>query len=46
MGNVVDEYWYKEGLTRVDINLGSVHKNSNGDFFVSATGILRDDNDE
>ncbi|MDD5793947.1 MAG: hypothetical protein PUD42_04170 [Clostridiales bacterium] len=45
MGNVVDEYWYKEGLTRVDINLGSVHKNSNGDFFVSATGILRDDND-
>ena len=41
--NVSDEYWYKEGITRVSVNLGNIHKDSNGNLIVSATGIVNDD---
>ncbi len=41
-GNPVDSTWYQEGLTRVNMAVGSAHVNSHGENVISASGILND----
>lgn len=41
-GNPVDSTWYQEGMTRVNMAVGSAHVNSHGENVISASGILND----
>lgn len=41
-GNPADSTWYQEGLTRVNMAVGSAHVNSHGENVISASGILND----
>lgn len=41
-GNPAESTWYQEGLTRVNMAVGSAHVNSNGENVISASGILND----
>ena len=41
-GNPVDSTWYQEGLTRVNMAVGSAHVNSHGENVISASGSLND----
>lgn len=43
--NPVQSTWYKEGLTRVNMAVGSAYKNSEGVNVISASGILNDGTD-
>ena len=45
-GNVADEPWYKEGITRINMDLGKAHDAGNGEFVVSATGTLQNGSDD
>ncbi|SER82007.1 methyl-accepting chemotaxis protein [Lachnobacterium bovis] len=36
------EIWYKQGLSRVQMNYGETYKNSKGEYVISASGILND----
>ena len=40
--NVTDSQWYKEGLTRINLEYGDAYVNSNGQSVISATGIIDD----
>lgn len=41
----VQSTWYKEGLTRVNMAVGSAYQNSEGENVISASGILDDGSD-
>ena len=41
----VESTWYKEGLTRVNMAVGSAYKNAEGVNVISASGILNDGTD-
>lgn len=41
--NATNSVWFKEGLTRVNMAVGTPHINSQGENVISATGILQDD---
>ena len=43
--NPVQSTWYKEGLTRVNMAVGSAYKNAGGVNVISASGILNDGTD-
>ena len=43
--NPVQSTWYKEGLTRVNMAVGSAYKNAEGVNVISASGILNDRTD-
>lgn len=43
--NPVQSTWYKEGLTRVNMAVGSAYKNADGVNVISASGILNDGTD-
>ena len=43
--NPVQSIWYKEGLTRVNMAVGSAYKNADGVNVISASGILNDGTD-
>lgn len=43
--NPVQSIWYKEGLTRVNMAVGSAYKNAEGVNVISASGILNDGTD-
>ena len=43
--NPVQSTWYKEGLTRVNMAVGSAYKNAEGINVISASGILNDGTD-
>ena len=43
--NPVQSTWYKEGLTRVNMAVGSAYKNAEGVNVISASGILNDETD-
>lgn len=45
-GNVADEPWYKEGITRINMDLGKAHDAGNGELVVSATGTLQNGSDD
>ncbi|SCW55345.1 methyl-accepting chemotaxis protein [Lachnospiraceae bacterium C10] len=45
-GDVKTSQWYKEGLTRINMDYGSVYKNQDGAYVVSASGILNDGSDD
>ena len=44
--NVTDSQWYKEGLTRINLEYGDAYVNSNGQSVISATGIIDDGKEE
>lgn len=44
--NPVQSTWYKEGLTRVNMAVGSAYKNAEGVNVISASGILNDGTDD
>ena len=43
--NPIHSTWYKEGLTRVNMAVGSAYKNAEGVNVISASGILNDGTD-
>ncbi len=45
LSNFKDEPWYKEGMTRINMNYGSAYTNSNGESVITASGILNDGED-
>ncbi len=45
-GDVKSSHWYQEGLTRVNMDYGSVYMNAAGEYVVSASGILNDGSDD
>ena len=44
--NATDSAWYKEGLTRVNMAVGTAYKNADGENVISASGILNDGSDD
>ena len=43
--NPKESMWYQEGMTRVDMAVGSAHQNPDGTNVVSASGLLNDGSD-
>lgn len=43
--NPKESMWYQEGMTRVNMAVGSAHKNPDGTNVVSASGLLNDGSD-
>lgn len=43
--DVLNETWYKEGLTRVNMNYGSAYQSADGTSQVSASAIINDNSD-
>ena len=43
--NPKESMWYQEGMTRVNMAVGSAHQNSDGTNVVSASGLLNDGSD-
>lgn len=43
--NPTESVWYKEGLTRVNMAVGSAYQNADGTNVISASGILNDGSD-
>lgn len=43
--DVLNETWYKEGLTRVNMNYGSAYQSADGTSQVSASAIINDNTD-
>lgn len=46
VSNVTGEQWFVQGLTRVNMDYGTAYQNENGDFVVSASGILQLEGDD
>lgn len=44
--DVTNSIWYKEGLTRVNMAVGSAYQNADGVNVISASGILNDGSDK
>ena len=44
--NATDSTWYKEGLTRVNMAVGTAYKNAEGENVISASGILNDGSED
>ena len=44
--DVTNSTWYKEGLTRVNMAVGSAYQNADGVNVISASGILNDGSDK
>ena len=44
--NPTQSTWYKEGLTRVNMAVGSAYQNSAGENVISASGMLNDGSDQ
>ena len=44
--DVTNSTWYKEGLTRVNMTVGSAYQNADGVNVISASGILNDGSDK
>lgn len=44
--NVTNSTWYKEGLSRVNMAVGSAYQNADGVDVISASGILNDGSDK
>lgn len=44
--SVTNETWYKDGLTRVNLNYGQAYQDFNGDPIISASGIVNLDGDD
>ncbi|WP_027431517.1 methyl-accepting chemotaxis protein [Lachnospira multipara] len=44
--NVTSEKWYKDGLTRVNLNYGQTYTDYKGDSIISASGIINLNRDE
>ena len=44
--NPTDQQWYKEGLSRINMAYGEPYKNDEGEYVISASGILNDGSDE
>ena len=44
--NVTESTWYKEGLTRVNMAVGSAYQNEEGVNVISASGIIEDNSDK
>ncbi|MCR4675405.1 MAG: HAMP domain-containing protein [Lachnospiraceae bacterium] len=44
--NPVDTQWYKQGLTRVNMDYGTAYLDAEGNYVVSASGILNDGSGE
>ncbi len=42
----VSTEWFKQGITRINMDYGAAYKNDSGDYVVSATGILDDGSNE
>lgn len=45
-GNIISEDWYKDGLTRVNLNYGQTYTDYKGDSIISASGIINLNRDE
>lgn len=45
-GNITSEDWYKDGLTRVNLNYGQTYTDYKGDSIISASGIINLNRDE
>lgn len=43
--DVTNSQWFKEGMTRVSMDYGNMYTNENGENVISATGILKSDDD-
>ena len=43
--NPTEEQWFKEGMSRVNMAYGSPYKNEEGQYVISASGIIVDDSD-
>lgn len=46
VSNPTAETWYQQGITRVGIGYGSAYKNAEGEYVISASGILDDGSDQ
>ncbi len=44
--NVAGSTWFKQGISRVEMDYGTAYTNAAGDTVISATGILNDGSDE
>ncbi len=42
VSNPTEEQWFKQGLSRINLNYGTAYKNDLGDAVISASGILND----
>lgn len=45
ISNPSSQQWFKEGLTRVNMAYGKPYKNEDGEYVISASGIINDNND-
>ncbi len=45
-GDVASSRWYQEGLTRVNMDYGTVYKNASDEYVISASGILNDGSED
>ncbi len=45
-GDQTRTIWFREGLSRINMNYGKQHVNHNGKMVISASGILLDDSDD
>ncbi|SEF84043.1 methyl-accepting chemotaxis protein [Lachnospira multipara] len=45
-GNITSEDWYKDGLTRVNLNYGQTYTDYKGDSIISASGIINLNRDD
>ena len=46
VSGATSEQWYKEGLTRVNMDYGTAYQNENGDYVISASGMLQTADDQ
>ena len=46
VSNPNDTEWFKQGLTRVEMAYGQAYKNSDGNYVISASGIINDGSDD
>ncbi len=44
--NPLDSEAYKQGITRINMAYGSAYKDDNGQYVISASGIINDDNEK
>lgn len=44
--DVTNSTWYQEGLTRINMAVGTEYQNGDGTYVISASGILNDGSDE
>ena len=44
--NPTDQQWFKEGMSRVNMAYGSPYKNGDGEYVISASGIINDGSDD